>query len=131
MKYQTIKMWKRYDPDARFGAGDFVNQIFLVDVEFSEEKFLELHPCNCNFPRDLNAHEFIKMPSGVFLKCKVQGTTEGIKPDILMGQSEPAGEWVKILKVKPLSSQEARQLFASKKFVASPDIIIHLLKGLA
>jgi len=128
MKYQTIKMWKKYNPDARYGAGDFVNQIFLVDVEFSEEKFLELHPCNCPYPRDLNAHEFIKMPSGVFLKCKVLGTTEGIKPDLAMGSSEPM-PYVKILKTRPLSNDEARQLFATRKFIAEPHVLIHLMKS--
>jgi len=128
MKYQTVKMWRKYDADAHYGAGDFVNQIFLVDIEFDEEKFLDLHPCNCSQPRNLNAHIFQKMPSGTFLTCKISGTTEGIKPDLVMGSSEPM-PYVKILKTRPLSNDEARQLFASRKFVAEPHILIHLMKS--
>jgi hypothetical protein len=127
MKYQKVAMWKRYDPNANYGAGDFVNQIFLVTLEFDEAQFLEFHPHVCSRGKDLEAHQFVKQPTGVFMKCLVQGTTEGIKPDIEQGKPF---EWVHIVEAKPISDNEARRLcFGLRKFVATPDIILHLMKG--
>ena len=126
MKYETIKMWKVFNPNASFGSGDFINQIFLVTLAFDEEAFLNIHPHVCSRGQDVEAHEFVKKPSGVFMKCLVQGTTEGIKPDIEQGKPF---EWVNIIETKQISDNEARRLFASKKFVATPDIILHLTKS--
>jgi hypothetical protein len=128
MRYEKIQLIKVYEPSAKLGLGDFVNKLHIVDLTFDEEKFLEEHPCNCSRPRDLKYHQFVKMPTGVFMKCLIQNTTEGIKPDILMSQDKPAGSWIKIHSIKPITDAEARRLFATKKFVATPDQIIYLLR---
>jgi len=120
--YQTIKKWKIYNPNEE----NFVSQLFLVTIEFDKQKYLQKHPCGCDYSQNVKAHKFIKMPSGVFIKCLSQKTTIGIIPDIEKGKPY---SWIKIIKKKKLTKNEARRLFSSKKFVATPDIIIFIMKN--
>lgn len=128
MKYQLIRLSKRFDPSARFNQGAFIGQLFLLDVDFDEQAYLDKNPCPCSRGRDLTVHEFLKMPTGLFLKCKVQNVVSGLIPDVPLGSIDPYG-WVTLQKVKPISNYEAREIFSSKKLVASPDVVIHLLRG--
>jgi len=128
MKYQLIRLSKRFDANARYGQGAFVGQLFLLDVDFSEQGYLDRNPCPCSQGRNLEAHEFLSMPTGLFLKCKIQNVVSGLVPDVPLGSIEPFG-WVTILKVKSINNSEAREIFSSKKLVASPDVVIHLLRS--
>jgi len=128
MKYQIVRLSKRFDANARYGQGAFIGQLFLLDIEFSEQGYLDRNPCPCSRGRDSSVHEFISKPTGLFLKCKVQNVVSGLIPDVPLGSIDPYG-WVTLQKVKPISNYEAREIFASKKLVASPDVVIHLLRS--
>ena len=117
--YQKIVMYKVFDPEEE----QMVNQLFLIDVEFDSEAYLEKQPCGCSYGNNIKAHNIVHKPIGLYLVCRIQGTTFGLLPDVVRNKVYP---WVKIVKRKKLSTLEAKALFASKKFVATPDIIIHL-----
>jgi len=119
LHYQKVVMYKVIDPELE----DTIEQLFLVDVELDTKKYLEKQPCGCDYGSDVKAHEFFVKPVGVFVRCRIQGTTWGLVPDAIRKKTF---KWSKIVKKKKLTVLEAKKLFASKKFVATPDIIIYL-----
>lgn len=122
MKLEQIKMWRVYDPDER----KFINSLWLVTMEFDEQAYLDSYPCPCGSEgRNLKYHKFIKQPSGIFWRCNIQRTAQGVIPTIDKGKPYP---WITILKKKEISKAQARKLFVTQKskFVATPDIILFL-----
>jgi len=119
LKYQKIVMYKVFDPEAE----ETIEQLFLVNMELDTKKYLEKQPCGCDYGSNVEAHQFFVKPVGVFVRCRIQGTTWGLVPDAIRNKTYP---WSRIVKKKKLTVLEAKALFASKKFVATPDILIHL-----
>jgi len=119
LRYQKVIMYKIIDAELE----ETVEQIFLVDVELDTKKYLEKQPCGCDYGSDIKAHQFFVKPVGVFARCRIQGTTWGLIPDAIRNKTYP---WSRIVKKKKLTILEAKALFATKKFVATPDIIIYL-----
>jgi len=119
LKYQKIVMYKIFDPEAE----ETIEQLFLIDVELNTKEYLEKQPCGCDYGSNVKAHQFFVKPVGVFVRCRIQGTTWGLVPDAMRKKTFP---WSRIVKRKKLTVLEAKALFASKKFVATPDILIFL-----
>lgn len=119
LRYQKVIMYKVFDVELE----DVKEQLWLVDIELDTKKYLEEQPCGCSYGSNVKAHKFFIRPIGVFVRCRIQGTTWGLVPDAIRKQTF---KWSKITKKKKLTVLEAKALFATKKFIATPDIIIFL-----